>query len=309
MTGSAIALSPQPAGWRPAPAGSSPAIAATWALTLAASTIPYVVALEVLHAIPPWLDVVHVLLPLAFLVLSLLVPVLQPTWRFCAVLCVMLWVLDLTARLDAAWLLRGVLGSDSFSAQMLAEQLLKLSAAGVMIVALLLLGYRPRGFFLAIGRLDAPIRPVPLLGFPRPAPWRRFALVWGFGIAAVLGAVQFALLRPGASDLSSLLPLLPAVLVFAASNAFAEEMTYRAPMLSTLEPAVGSHRAMWQAAVFFGVAHYFGIPGGVVGAAASVFMGWLLSKAMLETRGLFWAWLIHFLSDVAIFSSLAVALA
>ncbi len=46
-----------------------------------------------------------------------------------------------------------------------------------------------------------------------------------------------------------------------------------------------------------------------VGAAASVFMGWILSKAMLETRGLFWAWFIHFLSDVAIFSSLAIALA
>ena len=93
-----------------------------------------------------------------------------------------------------------------------------------------------------------------------------------------------------------------------ALNAFSEEMTYRAPMLATLEPVVGGRHALWQAAVFFGVAHYFGIPGGLVGAVLSIFMGWMLSKAMLETRGLFWAWWIHFLSDVVIFSFIALGL-
>jgi ABC-type antimicrobial peptide transport system permease subunit len=85
-------------------------------------------------------------------------------------------------------------------------------------------------------------------------------------------------------------------------------MTYRAPMLATLEPVVGGRNALWQSAVFFGVAHYFGIPGGLIGAALSIFMGWILSKAMLETRGLFWAWWIHFLSDVVIFTFVAVGL-
>jgi membrane protease YdiL (CAAX protease family) len=149
---------------------------------------------------------------------------------------------------------------------------------------------------------------VPLLGFARADSWRRFGLIWGFGVAAVLGAISFAVTRPTAAELAGLAPAIPAVLVFAASNAFAEEMTYRAPMLATLEPAIGSGQALWGSAVFFGVAHYFGIPGGLVGAAASVFMGWLLSKAMLETRGLFWPWFIHFLSDVAIFASVAIAL-
>nr|WP_223169140.1 CPBP family intramembrane glutamic endopeptidase [Microbacterium sp. MF43] len=103
--------------------------------------------------------------------------------------------------------------------------------------------------------------------------------------------------------------MLVPIVAFAAMNAFSEEMTYRAPMLATLDPAVGSGHALWQSALFFGVAHYFGTPGGLLGAAASIFMGWLLSKAMLETRGLFWAWFIHFLSDVAIFASMAAVLA
>ena len=62
------------------------------------------------------------------------------------------------------------------------------------------------------------------------------------------------------------------------------------------------------AAYFFGIAHYFGTPGGMLGGIASVFMGWILGKAVVETRGLFWAWWIHFLSDAAIFFFIAVSL-
>ncbi|MFT6001338.1 MAG: hypothetical protein ACI95T_000082 [Flavobacteriales bacterium] len=36
----------------------------------------------------------------------------------------------------------------------------------------------------------------------------------------------------------------------------------------------------------------------------AVFFGWLLAKSIIETEGVFWAWLIHFLQDVIIFSAL-----
>jgi membrane protease YdiL (CAAX protease family) len=295
--------------WRTAPTGSSPTIAVTWALTLAVSTLPHIVALEVFHAAPLWIPVVQVASALALLLASLLIPRLRPMWRFCMIMALLVAVLATVSGLDIAGRLQDVLGSDAFGPRMLAEQTLKLGIAGLMIAALLVLGYRRRQFFLTVGRLDAPMRPVRLLGFPRADPWRRFALIWGFGIAIVLGTILFVSAKPSGADFIALVPLLPVVVIAAASNAFAEEMTYRAPMLSTLEPAVGSAHALWQAAVFFGVAHYFGIPGGLIGAASSVFMGWILGKAMLETRGLFWAWFIHFLSDVVIFSSVAVALA
>ncbi len=108
--------------------------------------------------------------------------------------------------------------------------------------------------------------------------------------------------------LLKVLPILPSILFYAGLNAFNEEITYRAPLLATLEPVGGSQHALWMAAYFFGISHYFGTPGGIVGGIASIFMGWILSKAMLETRGLFWAWWIHFLSDVAIFTFLSMAL-
>jgi membrane protease YdiL (CAAX protease family) len=100
--------------------------------------------------------------------------------------------------------------------------------------------------------------------------------------------------------LIKVLPILPSILFYALLNSFNEEVTFRVPMLATLEPVGGSRQALWISAFFFGIAHYFGI--------LSIFMGWILGKAILETRGLLWAWWIHFLSDVVIFFFLTVAL-
>ena len=61
-------------------------------------------------------------------------------------------------------------------------------------------------------------------------------------------------------------------------------------------------------AFFFGLAHYlYGSPSGVIGFLMTGFLAWLLGKSMLETRGLFWAWFIHFLADVIIFASYAIS--
>jgi len=48
-----------------------------------------------------------------------------------------------------------------------------------------------------------------------------------------------------------------------------------------------------------------GVPYGVIGVTMATFLGWLSGKAMLETRGFFWAWFIHVVQDVLIFSFMA----
>ena len=59
-------------------------------------------------------------------------------------------------------------------------------------------------------------------------------------------------------------------------------------------------------AAFFGIGHYFGVPYGIVGVLMATFLGWMLGKAMLETRGFTWAWVIHFWMDVVIFFCMAL---
>ena len=111
--------------------------------------------------------------------------------------------------------------------------------------------------------------------------------------------------RPSAPALLGALPLLPFILALAAMNAFSEEMTYRATLLAGLEPAIGARHALWIAALFFGIGHYFGVPYGVLGVVMASFLGWIAGKAMLETRGFFWAWFIHFVQDVLVFTFMA----
>jgi len=59
-------------------------------------------------------------------------------------------------------------------------------------------------------------------------------------------------------------------------------------------------------AAYFGIGHFYGIPYGVIGVLMAGFLGWFLGKSMLETRGLGWAWFIHFWQDVLIFAFLAI---
>jgi hypothetical protein len=194
----------------------------------------------------------------------------------------------------------------SFAVSMLGTQLGRLIVSLIMISLMLALGYRRANFFLVRGKFDAPIEPVKWLGFPKADPWTRFGGQWSFYIA--LGVAVFLIIfgRPSWPSFIQAPPLFPAVLLFAAMNAFNEEMTYRSTMLASLEPAIGSRQALWNAALFFGLSHYFGVPYGVIGVIMASFLGWMLGKAMIETRGFFWAWFIHFVQDVLIFSFMAV---
>lgn len=289
--------------------GSPAAIRVAWIALCLASSIPAIVFAELTGAVPPWLWVVQLVVVAAVLGASLLHRAARRLWRFAVVLIALLLLLQVAPLLHPVWMpLQALLGGSPFDARMQPEQTAKVATSVVMVGLLLLLGLKRRDFFLAVGSLRAPIKPAPLLGFPHRDPWYRFGLIWGFGIAFALFAVPYVMIRPSGEDLLVVVPAVPSIVVYAAVNALNEEVTYRAPLLATLEPAVGSTQAMWQTAVFFGVAHYFGTPGGLMGAALAVFMGWILSKAMVETRGLFWPWFIHFLRDVAIFVFLALDL-
>lgn len=109
------------------------------------------------------------------------------------------------------------------------------------------------------------------------------------------------------SQASYWFPLIPVILLVAALNAINEELPYRAALLSQFLPAVGKNQALWITTVLFGVGHFYGIPNGIIGVLMAGFLGWFMGKSILETKGIFWAWLIHFLQDIIVFSFLAMA--
>jgi hypothetical protein len=182
------------------------------------------------------------------------------------------------------------------------------SGVALAVIGVLWLMKRRRSeFFLVKGQLRAPVEPVRWLGIRPGGSWRTFG--WIFAIAAGFGVViPTALgLRLSFGVLLLAAPLLPAGLLFAAINAFNEEIYFRASLLSTLPCVIGKTHAQLINVVFFGLAHYlYGSPSGVIGFVMTGFLAWLLGKSMLETRGLAWAWFMHFVPDGIIFASYAI---
>jgi membrane protease YdiL (CAAX protease family) len=278
-----------------------------WAIMLVVSVLPNALLHELAGGSPPWLSWAKIGLLIALGVAALFWPALRPLRGFILILLAIFVSEELVSRLTTSALWQGWFGGQgaSFARSMLGTQLGRLLVALAMIGALLALGYHRTDFFLARGRLDAPITPVRWLGFPKPDPWTRFG--GQFTLYIALGLLVFLVLggRPSWASFVRAAPMFPAVLLLAAMNAFNEEMTYRASLLAGLEPVLGPQQALWNSALFFGIGHYFGVPYGLIGVVMATFLGWMLGKAMLETRGLFWAWFIHLVQDVLIFSFMA----
>ena len=283
-------------------------IPAAWAIMLVVSILPNALLHELADGSPAWLGWAKIGLLAGLAVTTLFWQALRPLRNFIVLLVAIFGFEMLVGWLTGSTLWQGWFGGADapFTASMLGIQLGRLIVSLLMIGVLLLLGYRRTDFFLARGQLDAPIEPVRWLGVSRSEPWTKFG--WQFALYISLGTLLFLVLggRPSPAALLDALPMLPAVLLFATMNAFNEELTYRASLLAGLEHVISPRQALWLTAVFFGLGHYFGVPYGVIGVIMASFLGWVMGKAMLETRGFFWAWFIHFLQDVLIFSFMAI---
>jgi hypothetical protein len=216
-----------------------------WVVTLLISTLPDIAWIEMTGSTPPWLTEAKMGLLLILGVSAFFWKPIRPLRNFFLVMFAFFGLMELRLRFNFTFApLQALFGHSVFDERMQAEQTGKLAVALVMISVLLVLGYKRRDFFLTRGNLRAPIEPVRLLGFPKPAPWPIFGLQWGFYIAIALAVVQYIVLRPSGDLMLKVVPILPSILFYAALNAFNEEIIYRAPMLATVEPVGGSKQAL-----------------------------------------------------------------
>jgi membrane protease YdiL (CAAX protease family) len=191
------------------------------------------------------------------------------------------------------------------------DLLLKIVQMLLMIMLLWSLGTKRSDLFLAAGNINAVAEPVRWLGIKGDTTWLRFGT--NFGIIAML--IMAGLMALGfrsllvADVLQRVRPLLPTILLYAALNALYEEITYKAAPLAQLQGVVGRALALWVTALMFGLGHFterYFAPG--MSVVLPTFLGYVLGKSMIETRGLAWAWLIHFGMDVVVFGFLALGI-
>lgn len=183
--------------------------------------------------------------------------------------------------------------------------------SGAVLAGLTLIGsgLTRRDLFLCLGDLDAPAQPIGFLGLRKPIPWTWFgpAVIVVFSI--VLASFLYSSVNPefGVSD--RILRALPWILLIAALNAASEEFQFRNLILAHLRNLFAPTEAVLLSATFFALGHYYGHPSGPTGVAMAGFAGWIWARSMIETRGSFWAFVIHLAQDIVILSFLAVAVA
>jgi len=281
----------------------------TWIGTLLATFLPDIIWREFVSGDASSVLGARIGILLALLALSFLWRTIRPLRRYFVILLV-LHVIDGAVRPligeSEVWLRWFGTDRTSWFWSNLGVHLLRLLVALAVWGVLVVMGLKRRDYFLVMGQLNAPVEPVRWLGMKAPEPWTSF----GRGLAVIISAVTLVFLvlggRPSLNDLGRVVPLFPAVLLFAAMNAFNEEFPYRAGLLSQLLPVVGKQHALLLTSVLFGLGHFYGVPYGVIGVLMAGFLAWLLGKSMVETQGFFWAWFIHFLQDILIFTFLAM---
>jgi hypothetical protein len=284
-------------------------IIAAWIFLLLASGLPRIILQEIFKYqvsgdLGAGISAVVVVIGLALTFFWSALRSLRPFFILFIVLVGVEWFVF--TKIDQLSFYQAWLKNPSFNVFMLADQSLRLMVTLVIIGALFILKKTRSAFFLVKGDTNALTEPVNWMGIK---PGERWKLVGrNFSVILSLGTLAFLILagRPPLDIALRALPFLPAILIAAMLNAFNEEMTYKASFLSVLEDVVGRNQALYLMAAYFGIGHFYGIPYGVIGVLMAGFLGWFLGKSMLETRGMGWAWFIHFWQDVLIFAFLAI---
>ncbi len=196
------------------------------------------------------------------------------------------------------------LSSHPFISSHVRYQLILLPLALVTVALVQLTGQGAVTELLSVGALDAPAGAGPLLGISEGARWGTTGLELTLVISLVTATFMWLGLRGSGASLRRAGPLAGWIVLLAASNALAEELIFRVALAGALAGAVEPETLMAASALLFGAAHYRGVPGGAAGVLMAAVLGWILMKSVVETGGLFWAWSIHFLQDVIIYTGL-----
>ena len=157
--------------------------------------------------------------------------------------------------------------------------------------------------YIRFGDMRTVPEPIRWLGINERDTWVNVGIT--FTLIVSIGTAIFMFIGLE-GDLSRLnFSYLGLALVFAFSNSFIEEAITRLGVVVSLDGVLQPKHIAIISGLIFGIPHFFGVPGGPVGSLMAGFMGWFLAKSILETRGVFWAWFIHFLQDVIIFVVMA----
>lgn len=144
------------------------------------------------------------------------------------------------------------------------------------------------------------MKPSPLFPAENDARWENDALYYALIMVALIAVVTFFQTYSVGFDfnLVSILMVFP----LAASNAFVEEVIFRLSYVTLGNNETNSSSyGLIMGSVVFGIFKYSRLaPNGIVGVLIYTYLGYFLAKSIQETKGFYWAFMIHFMLDVIV---------
>jgi hypothetical protein len=195
------------------------------------------------------------------------------------------------------------IGGNSYINFQINYQLLLLVIALISLISSYF--FNPVSFksIMSMGNISATGEELKILGIKKGDSWLKTGISLSIIISVVTGIFMFFQLRGLSIDYSLLRTDILWILLFSLMNSFSEEMIFRVGINVPLNGLLSPNNIFLISAVIFGLAHISGMPSGIIGVILAGFLGYILSKSVHETNGIFWAWLIHFLQDVIIIGS------
>ena len=280
-----------------------------WLTMLITSPLVDIILKEIFNLEISWISYIHLGLQIIFFSLSFLIRYFKSLKSYfgLTIALTVIFIINDYLTDSVFWVTSFGGESPSFPEYILKMQIPRLAIAIVVFMGLLIFKKHPRNFFVTKGDLNADVKPVKWLGIKEGTKWKRFGPEFGLYLAG--GLILFLLIAGGIPTIKSLsgaLVFIPLVIVMACNNAFFEELICRASLFSVLENAIGKKHSLLMTSVLFGTGHYYGVPYGIPGVILACFLGYILGKSMLETRGFFWAFIIHIVMDILIFYSISM---
>ena len=156
----------------------------------------------------------------------------------------------------------------------------------------------------SLGHLSATGTELKIFGIKEGDSWVKTGLSLCLFISLATGIFMYLQLKDQVINYSLLKTGFFWVILFSLMNSFSEEVIYRVGINGPLVNLLAPNRIFFISALIFGLAHFKGMPNGLVGITMAGLLGYVLSKSVYETNGIFWAWLIHFLQDIIIIGSI-----
>ena len=186
-------------------------------------------------------------------------------------------------------------------------QLLLVISAIITVAIVFTLNSENAYTYLSLGNLSAPANAVPVFGIHDKESWFGLGVSLSLFITIITSVFIYFQIKGSEVVLGQLGPYLGWIILFSLMNSLSEEAIFRLGILASLNGVLSPENIMLISAIIFGIAHYGGMPNGVIGILMASVLGWLLMKSVLETHGLFWAFFIHFLQDIIIFGGIILS--